>query len=76
MRKNYYLILLFIVALSTSLSAKSRDYILCINSNTDTSPWSNRILQELSNYAMDHGNVNLSIDHLRQIFVNDEIEYS
>lgn len=76
MRKFYYFTLLFVIISNTTISAQCRDYILCINSNTDTSPWSNRILQELSDYAMEHGDINLSVEHIRQIFVNDEEELS
>ncbi|MGL5272695.1 MAG: ATP-binding protein [Phocaeicola sp.] len=48
---------------------------MCINSNTDASLWSNRILYKLSDYALDHDEINIVVDHIRQIFINDKDEF-
>lgn len=75
MKKTIILSLLMIICSNIVLAGTKKEYILCINSNTDASPWSNRMILELSDYALKHPELDLRIEHIRQLFVNNQDEF-
>lgn len=64
---------LFFIINSSKIEA-SNNYILCINSNTNNSPWSNQIIRELADYSLNHPDIDLSVEHIRQILLTNQDE--
>lgn len=76
MKKKLILMLWLLFAFTASKATSTNNYILCINSNTNDSPWSNRIIRELADYTLNHPDIELSVEHIRQIFLNNQDELS
>ena len=73
------LVLLFFCCLSLLTAfgrSETNDYVLCINSYTIASPWSNRVIAALADRIQSEPRVNLNVEHMRSMLINDEEAYN
>ena len=75
-----YLLLLFFYLLSVNWAFAQKDaiegksYILCINSYTESSPWSSRLISNVTEFVQKDPGVTLYVEHLNMLLVeNDSI---
>ena len=71
--------LLFFCCLSVITSFAENDtseYVLCINSYSIASPWSNRVISALSEQMQSEPNINLNVEHMNSILVNNDNIYN
>ena len=75
-----YLLLLFFYLLSVNWAFAQKDaiegksYILCINSYTDSSPWSSRLISNVTEFVQKDPGITLYVEHLNMLLVeNDSI---
>ena len=75
-----YLLLLFFYLLSVNLAFAQKDaidgksYILCINSYTEASPWSSRLISNVTEFVQKDPEITLYVEHLNMLLVeNDSI---
>ena len=75
-----YLLLLFFYLLSVNLAFAQKDaiegksYILCINSYTESSPWSSRLISNVTEFVQKDPGITLYVEHLNMLLVeNDSI---
>ena len=75
-----YLLLLFFYLLSVNWAFAQKDaiegksYILCINSYTESSPWSSRLISNVTEFVQKDPEITLYIEHLNMLLVeNDSI---
>ena len=75
-----YLLLLFFYLLSVNWAFAQKDaiegksYILCINSYTETSPWSSRLISNDTEFVQKDPGITLYVEHLNMLLVeNDSI---
>jgi len=75
-----YLLLLFFYLLSVNWAFAQKDaiegksYILCINSYTESSPWSSRLISNVTEFVQKDPGITLYVEHLNMLLVeNDSI---
>ena len=75
-----YLLLLFFYLLSVNSAFAQKDaiegksYILCINSYTESSPWSSRLISNVTEFVQKDPGITLYVEHLNMLLVeNDSI---
>ena len=75
-----YLLLLFFYLLSVNWAFAQKDaiegksYILCINSYTESSPWSSRLISNVTEFGQKDPGITLYVEHLNMLLVeNDSI---
>lgn len=75
-----YLLLLFFYFLSVNWAFAQKDaiegksYILCINSYTESSPWSSRLISNVTEFVQKDPGITLYVEHLNMLLVeNDSI---
>ena len=75
-----YLLFLFFYLLSVNWAFAQKDaiegksYILCINSYTESSPWSSRLISNVTEFVQKDPEITLYIEHLNMLLVeNDSI---
>ena len=75
-----YLLLLFFYLLSVNWAFAQKDaiegksYILCINSYTESSPWSGRLISNVTEFVQKDPGITLYVEHLNMLLVeNDSI---
>jgi signal transduction histidine kinase/ActR/RegA family two-component response regulator len=75
-----YLLFLFFYLLSVNWAFAQKDaiegksYILCINSYTESSPWSSRLISNVTEFVQKDPGVTLYVEHLNMLLVeNDSI---
>lgn len=75
-----YLLLLFFYLLSVNWAFAQKDaiegksYILCINSYTESSPWSSRFISNVTEFVQKDPGITLYVEHLNMLLVeNDSI---
>lgn len=75
-----YLLLLFFYLLSVNSAFAQKDaiegksYILCINSYTESSPWSSRLISNVTEFVQKDPEITLYVEHLNMLLVeNDSI---
>ena len=75
-----YLLLLFYYLLSVNWAFAQKDaiegksYILCINSYTESSPWSSRLISNVTEFVQKDPGITLYVEHLNMLLVeNDSI---
>ena len=75
-----YLLLLFFYLLSVNWAFAQKDaiegksYILCINSYTESSPWSSRLISNVTEFVQKDPGIALYVEHLNMLLVeNDSI---
>lgn len=75
-----YLLLLFFYLLSVNWAFAQKDaiegksYILCINSYTESSPWSSRLISNVTEFVQKDLGITLYVEHLNMLLVeNDSI---
>ena len=75
-----YLLLLFFYLLSVNLAFAQKDaidgksYILCINSYTESSPWSSRLISNVTEFVQKDPGITIYVEHLNMLLVeNDSI---
>lgn len=75
-----YLLLLFFYLLSVNWAFAQKDaiegksYILCINSYTESSPWSSRLIFNVTEFVQKDPGITLYVEHLNMLLVeNDSI---
>ena len=75
-----YLLLLFFYLLSVNWAFAQKDaiegksYILCINSYTESSPWSSRLISNVTEFVQKDPEITLYVEHLNMLLVeNDSI---
>ncbi|MGL4853449.1 MAG: hybrid sensor histidine kinase/response regulator [Phocaeicola sp.] len=76
MKKNILLFLLTLLSYSSLLSKNESDYILCINSYTDAFQWSNRIINELTEYTQTDPNISLSIVYMHSLALSSHDDFA
>ena len=75
-----YLLLLFFYLLSVNWAFAQKDaiegksYILCINSYTESSPWSSRLISNVTEFVQKDPGITIYVEHLNMLLVeNDSI---
>ena len=75
-----YLLLLFFYLLSVNWAFAQKDaiegksYILCLNSYTESSPWSSRLISNVTEFVQKDPGITLYVEHLNMLLVeNDSI---
>ena len=76
MKVLYTFLLLCLLSINTT-HAQSNDinakcYILCINSYTDASPWSSRVISCMTEFVQKDPNVTLYAEHMNVLLIDDE----
>lgn len=65
-----------ILNVTTILAQKDRietsDYILCINSYAESSPWSNRMITTVTEYVQNLPNMTLFAEHMNMLMINND----
>ena len=73
-----YLLLLFFYLLSVNWAFAQKDaiegksYILCINSYTESSPWSSRLISNVTEFVQKDPGITLYVEHLNMLLVENE----
>lgn len=77
MKVLYSFFFLCLLAINTVCAQRdkidARCYILCINSYTDTSPWSSRMLSDMTEFVLKDPNITLYAEHMNMLMINDDI---
>ncbi len=75
--KHIFLIVFFCSLTTRALFAEDKieDYVLCVNSYTDASAWSNRVISILSDRIQAEPGVSLSVEHMGCMIMIDEDSY-
>ena len=69
----FILCLLFINALSAQKDKiHAEHYILCINSYTDASPWSSRMISGMTEFVQKDPSITLYAEHMNMLLINDD----
>ena len=77
--KKYFLFLFFYLLFVSSAFAQKdtidgKSYILCINSYTESSPWSSRLISNVTEFVQKDPEITLYVEHLNMLLVeNDSI---
>ncbi len=76
MKVLYTFLLLCLLSINTT-HAQNNDinakcYILCINSYTDASPWSSRVISCMTEFVQKDPNVTLYAEHMNVLLIDDE----
>ncbi|MEQ3138530.1 hypothetical protein AAA075_20130 [Bacteroides intestinalis] len=77
--KKYFLFLFFyLLSMNSAFAQKDtidgKSYILCINSYTESSPWSSRLISNVTEFVQKDPEITLYIEHLNMLLVeNDSI---
>ena len=77
--KKYFLLLFFYLLFVISAFAQKdaidgKSYILCINSYTEASPWSSRLISNVTEFVQRDPEITLYVEHLNMLLVeNDSI---
>lgn len=75
-RKYLLLSLLCILNVTTILAQKDHietsDYILCINSYAESSPWSNRMITNVTEYVQNLPHMTLYAEHMNMLLINND----
>ena len=72
-----YLLLLFFYLLSVNWAFAQKDaiegksYILCINSYTESSPWSSRLISNVTEFVQKDPGITLYVEHLNMLLVEN-----
>lgn len=73
-----YLLLLFFYLLSVNWAFAQKDaiegksYILCINSYTESSPWSSRLISNVTEFVQKDPGITLYVEHLNMLLVESD----
>lgn len=65
-----FLPLLFALAQKDSISTKN--YVLCINSYAESSPWSNRIISEVAEYVGKDMQLTFQVEHMNMLMIDHD----
>ena len=77
MKQKLILLLICCCSALTAVSQSTQsEYVLCINSYTIASPWSNRVISALVKRIQTEPNVKLSVEHMRSGIINSEETYN
>ncbi len=75
--RNFFIVAFFFLLFVSSVYADDSaikdskgGYILCINSYTEASTWSNRVISVLTEYVNDKTELTLAVEHLEMIMLN------
>ena len=77
--KKYFLFLFFYLLFVSSAFAQKdaiegKSYILCINSYTESSPWSSRLISNVTEFVQKDPGITIYVEHLNMLLVeNDSI---
>lgn len=77
--KKYFLFLFFyLLSMNSAFAQKDtidgKSYILCINSYTESSPWSSRLISNVTEFVQKDPEITLYVEHLNMLLVeNDSI---
>ena len=77
--KQYHLLLFFYLlsvnwAFAQKDAIEGKSYILCINSYTESSPWSSRLISNVTEFVQKDPGITLYVEHLNMLLVeNDSI---
>ena len=76
MKILYSFFILCLLSINT-LSAQKDEinaerYILCINSYTDASPWSSRVISSMTEFAQGDPNIALYAEHMNMLLINND----
>lgn len=72
--KKYFLLLFFYLLFVISAFAQKdaidgKSYILCINSYTEASPWSSRLISNVTEFVQRDPEITLYVEHLNMLLV-------
>lgn len=75
--KKYVLLFLFfflpvLLALAEKDSISTKNYVLCINSYAESSPWSNRIISDVAEYVGRDSQLTFQVEHMNMLMVDND----
>lgn len=77
MKRNLLSFLISLLSVASSLWAQenkidNKDYILCINSYIESSPWSSKIISDLMEFVLKDYSITLYAEHMNMLIIDDE----
>ena len=74
--KKYFLFLFFyLLSMNSAFAQKDtidgKSYILCINSYTESSPWSSRLISNVTEFVQKDPEITLYVEHLNMLLVEN-----
>lgn len=75
--KKYFLFLFFYLLFVSSAFAQKdtidgKSYILCINSYTESDPWSSQLISNVTGFVQKDPNITLYVEHLNMLLVDND----